>query len=255
MLLTMDEPVFTYSILKKLVDNKISVSEVFFLGNPPITFRRLLVMFFVYGPFQFFSYSLQYFWWNLIKNGRVKALFESTGVPCKSLVRSQMNELVSHALLVKPDLILSVFCNCKLPDELLNCARYGGLNLHQGSLPHYKGLMPLFYAQINGEKTVGSTIHLINSSFDSGKIVVSDEINISPDDGYVTTFNRLNNLGSDNLVFVLRFLENNLKYPKTIAQEQQGSYYSIPSIPLVMKYVWMQMCIKTNKLLRKKQCN
>jgi methionyl-tRNA formyltransferase len=145
---------------------------------------------------------------------------------------------------INPDLILSVNCNVRLPQLLLQKAKFGGVNLHQGSLPSYKGLMPIFYSQLAGEKKVSSSIHIMNSDFDSGEILVQEEIDILPGENYAKIWKKINQVGSANLIKVLSFFEENSRLPSGLRQEVIGRYYSLPSIKLVMYYFFLQMSHK-----------
>ena len=39
-------------------------------------------------------------------------------------------------------------------------------------LPKYRGIYPVFWAMINGEKEIGITIHFINEKIDDGDIIL-----------------------------------------------------------------------------------
>lgn len=55
--------------------------------------------------------------------------------------------------------------------EILNYFRGKAINIHAGILPKYKGIHGGIWAQINKEKILGSTCHLIDDNFDSGNIL------------------------------------------------------------------------------------
>ena len=248
----MDDPIFTYGILKYLLDNNIKFTKIIFLENPEITFKRIIILFLVYGPIYFFEFVGAYFWWNIFKEGRIKSLCKSRCLEYCSYSNTQLNEVTILTQNIAPDLIISINCNVLLPDFLLNTAKFGGVNLHHGSLPFYKGLMPVFYSQLARQKKVGSSIHLMNSKFDSGAILIQEEISIIPGENYVKIWKRLNIIGALNLLKILNFFELNSVLPSTIVQESVGCYYSLPSIRLAFKYFIMQCNYKFSSLSRQK---
>jgi len=58
-----------------------------------------------------------------------------------------------------------------IPKEIFNSFKWGAINVHAGILPQYKGIHGGIWAQINKEKILGSTCHLIDENFDSGNIL------------------------------------------------------------------------------------
>ena len=185
-----------------------------------------------------------YIWCNLFKGGRVNSIFEARGIECNEYSRAQIDEVINLMEILTPDLIISVNCNVRLPQLLLSKAKFGGVNMHQGSLPFYKGLMPIFYSQLAGENKAGSSIHIMNSEFDSGEILIQEEVDIFPGENYVKIWKKLNKLGSVNLIKVLSYFEENNDLPRGLRQEVAGKYYSLPSIKLVMQYFFLQVRYK-----------
>lgn len=58
-----------------------------------------------------------------------------------------------------------------IPKKILDFFHSKAINIHAGILPKYRGIHGGIWAQINKEKFLGSTCHLIDSSFDSGNIL------------------------------------------------------------------------------------
>ena len=55
--------------------------------------------------------------------------------------------------------------------ELLQAPTIACLNVHTGILPGYRGFKPVFWMQSRGEPEMGVTIHVMNESIDTGRIV------------------------------------------------------------------------------------
>lgn len=58
--------------------------------------------------------------------------------------------------------------------------RLGSINLHKGKVPEYRGLPPGFWELYDGAATAGVTVHFVDSKLDTGDIVTTGEIEISP---------------------------------------------------------------------------
>ena len=81
----------------------------------------------------------------------------------------------------EPDLVLSVRYGVILRDPAISLPKHGVLNLHSGLLPDYKGVMATFWALLNKESEIGTTLHFIeDSSIDTGSIVTTTRFLFSP---------------------------------------------------------------------------
>jgi methionyl-tRNA formyltransferase len=85
---------------------------------------------------------------------------------------------VSRVDRLTPDFVLSFQAAQILKRPLIQTARLACLNLHFGPLPRYRGVAPIAWAIINGERSTGVTIHHIDPGIDSGDIVKAREVPI-----------------------------------------------------------------------------
>jgi len=72
---------------------------------------------------------------------------------------------------LKIDLIFSFQYNQILNEEVIKQSKFGIINLHLGPLPRYRGISPIAFALINGEKEFGVTLHYIDQGVDRGDII------------------------------------------------------------------------------------
>lgn len=85
----------------------------------------------------------------------------------------------------RPDIIVGAYYARLFPPELLEVARLGGINVHPGKFPRYRGPMPTPWYILNGEKTFGMGIFQIDGGVDTGPVFVQREYPIPDDDtGY-----------------------------------------------------------------------
>lgn len=93
-----------------------------------------------------------------------------------------------------------------IPPEIFNYPPLKTINLHPSLLPKYRGAAPIPWAIINGEKTTGVTVQLINERMDAGDIVIQKEI---PLDGEITTgelYDLVFSMGTDLLLEAIKGL-------------------------------------------------
>ncbi|MBQ3060489.1 MAG: hypothetical protein IJD16_09315 [Desulfovibrio sp.] len=79
------------------------------------------------------------------------------------------------------DLIISVFYDKILSEDILKNLNKGAINLHMGDSEKYRGCYSTLHAIINEDTHAGVTLHYIDSGIDSGDIIkkVTWEINKS----------------------------------------------------------------------------
>ncbi|MFE4513090.1 methionyl-tRNA formyltransferase [Kitasatospora sp. NPDC056783] len=72
----------------------------------------------------------------------------------------------------RPDLVVCNGFPWKLSAEALRVPRLGVLNIHPSLLPRHRGPMPIHWAIRQGDPETGVTIHWMDESFDTGRILV-----------------------------------------------------------------------------------
>lgn len=121
---------------------------------------------------------------------------------------------------------IAVVCSyCKLfPKELLECTKDGFLNCHPSLLPNYRGPNPYSHIILNGEKTSGVTIHLMDETFDTGDIIYQKEFDLKGDETMGILFNMTNYMFAQMLVEVLNHYEANGRLEGYPQKNLKGSY-------------------------------
>lgn len=95
-----------------------------------------------------------------------------------------------------------------LPEVVWRMPKYGTFNLHASLLPNYRGAAPINWAIINGETKTGVTTFFIDEKIDTGAMILSEEIEITPNENAGELHDRLMLLGSDAVVKTLSLIEN-----------------------------------------------
>ncbi len=78
------------------------------------------------------------------------------------------------------DLLISVSASQIFSAALLSVPRLGCINLHNGALPQYKGMLPNFWQMYDGESHTTLTIHKMAPQLDAGDILLTRKTQIPP---------------------------------------------------------------------------
>lgn len=83
---------------------------------------------------------------------------------------------------MKPDLIVCVGFNWKIPADVLNVPRFGAINGHDAVLPKNRGRNATGWALRTGDPVYGATMHRMTPEFDDGAILSQRSIPIADDE-------------------------------------------------------------------------
>lgn len=128
----------------------------------------------------------------------------------------------------KPDLIISIRHMSILKDQVIKLPTHGVINLHSGVLPAYQGVMATFWAMLNNEPKLGTTLHWIDSAaIDSGETIAIHQTPIRLKQSYLRNVLDLYQPGCE---LILQAVQNIANKGTTASTPQQGkaNYYSFP---------------------------
>ena len=98
---------------------------------------------------------------------------------------------------LKPDLIVTCAYGQIIPKELLECPKYGCINIHASLLPKLRGGAPIHRAIIDGYSKTGITIMYMDEKMDNGDIISQAETVITDDDTLDSLQERLSVMGKE----------------------------------------------------------
>ena len=87
-----------------------------------------------------------------------------------------------------PDYLLSFQYRFIIKRQIIGSARKLAANLHFAPLPKYRGMYPVAWALLNGEKEFGVTLHVIDPGVDSGDIIAQKLFPIEENDTAKTLY-------------------------------------------------------------------
>ena len=121
------------------------------------------------------------------KNG-----IQSSGLSNFEITKENIDSDFKHYLQQQsPDLVLVCGFGLKIPIEILSIPRYGFLNIHFGKLPQNRGADPVFWSLKNGDKHAYITVHEIADDWDTGAILLEQQLPIIPGETYGMVYTKL----------------------------------------------------------------
>ena len=98
-------------------------------------------------------------------------VYLDTNIPNIICKKGRIIKTKNWILDLNPDVIISHGPE-KLPTEIINCAKFGGLNIHWGLSPYYRGMYTVRWPILEGSlEYVGLTIHKLDANLDTGPII------------------------------------------------------------------------------------
>lgn len=191
-----------------------------------------------YGPVDFFRMGVRYVVHKAagslprcISGGRYQtlaAICEEHEIPV--VFESGINEASFLGKLREQDLdlIISVAAPVIFKEDIISIPTFGCINIHNGRLPNYRGMLPNFWQMYHGEKSIGITIHEINTGIDEGRIILQKDADIIKDESLESLIKRTKRVGAQFMIEAIdRIKSGNVTYLENPSSE--GSYFSFPT--------------------------
>lgn len=136
-----------------------------------------------------------------------------------------------------------------LPEAVWKMPKFGTFNLHASLLPDYRGAAPINWAIINGETKTGVTTFFIDDKIDTGAIILSKEINVSPDENAGELHDRLMNIGREAVTETLSLIENE-NVVTTVQNENKDVKTAYKLNKENCKIDWTKSAVEIHNLIR-----
>ena len=112
----------------------------------------------------------------------VKAAAVAAGVPVYQPRRVRGNDEALEVLTSwAPDVTVVVAYGQILPVSILEVAPMGSINVHASLLPRYRGAAPINWCIVRGERTTGITIMFMEAGLDTGPMLITESVEITPE--------------------------------------------------------------------------
>lgn len=130
---------------------------------------------------------------------------------------------------IHPDLILlGGGWHELIPERVFSYPPMGCINTHPSLLPLFRGTSITRWQILHGVKESGSTIHYVDGSFDTGKIIAQAAIKVNNEETPQELFEKLGDLGAEMIPGVLQQLATKALEHRNIGRDQnmQSRYFS-----------------------------
>jgi methionyl-tRNA formyltransferase len=98
---------------------------------------------------------------------------------------------ISNIKQLQAELLINVIFLQRYRSKLLGVPKFGAINVHPSLLPFYRGRDCIRWAMINGEKTVGVTVHQMDEGLDTGEILLQESFPIESEDTFLEVRDRM----------------------------------------------------------------
>ena len=138
----------------------------------------------------------------------VKEYALSQGLEVYQPLKMRDGEAFSIVERLAPELIVVAAYGKILPEDILNCPKYGSINVHSSLLPKYRGAAPINWAILDGEEETGVSIMYMAKELDAGDVILQKTTPIDPREDALTLTTRLAELGAEALSETVAALRN-----------------------------------------------
>jgi len=117
-----------------------------------------------------------------VKPGPVKQLAAELGIPILQPAKVRAPEAFAQIAALRPDILVVMAYGQILPQQLLDVAPLGAINLHASLLPRHRGAAPVHAAVLAGDAQSGVTVMWMDAGLDTGDILLAKECAIEADE-------------------------------------------------------------------------
>lgn len=241
-IVTIEEPFFMPEVVLQVLSARTADVQLV-VALPPAAGKRTKTsvardQLALYGTLGFLIKSASYVWRRVLDRlperlaprqaYSVRRAAERFKVPCTTPSNVNEPSFLTRLRELAPDVVISlgspqIFCR-----ELLRIPRLGCINLHNGPLPRYRGMLPSFWVLFNGESETAVTVHFMDEKLDSGRIIVQRVVSLMSSDTHDSVIRRTKGLAADIIGEALLALERG----DCVTFENDASkatYYSLPT--------------------------
>ena len=128
----------------------------------------------------------------------------------------------------RPDIVISARFSLIFPQRVIDAVPRGIINVHPGTLPHYRGLFAPFWQILHGEPELGCTVHLVDRGIDTGPILGIARVPFEPARSLMWHTAALYRSGVRIAADAASALARGVP-PDTTVQPAAGSYFRFPA--------------------------
>ena len=160
---------------------------------------------------------------------------------------SLKNEAIQTALReIAPDVMIVAAYGLMLPQAVLDIPKHGCINIHGSLLPRWRGAAPVQRAIEAGDNETGIAIMQMNAGLDTGPVLLTRKITISPNDTSGTLFEKLTPAAADAILLALE----KLPLLEAVTQPAEGVTYASKILKAEARINWNQSAVVIERRMR-----
>lgn len=130
-----------------------------------------------------------------------------------------------------PDVLVSIGLPRIVPQRVLECARIGSINIHNGRLPRYRGHFATFWEVLSGEAVGGVTIHEMTPAVDAGRVLMQELLPVKEQGSFLDLLLAKKRAGGRMLAHLLNETKRLGRFPEDMAvNSMQPAYFGWPTL-------------------------
>lgn len=158
----------------------------------------------------------------------------------RQVEKADLFEAISAAT---PDLIISIRFGFILSPSIIALAKRGVINLHSGVLPTYRGVMATFWAMLNDESEIGTSLHFIEDiGIDTGALIKIDKRPLDKNRSYLANMLSLYDQGVQSVCRTVADIEQG-RQVNTIPRSGEEQYFSFPTNEDIQRFTDMGLTL------------
>jgi methionyl-tRNA formyltransferase len=178
----------------------------------------------------------------------VQAYAEEHDLPVFTPQRMDREEVAEELESLKPDVAVVVAFGHILKPHVLDIPKHGCINLHPSLLPKYRGPSPIQYAIKSGDTETGVCIIQMNEGCDTGDILLSRKVPLTPNHTTPQLQDELSQLGAELIIYTLAGMQLDLLNP--IKQSDDNASYAPKLERETGKIIWKRPADEIERLAR-----
>lgn len=140
-------------------------------------------------------------------------------------------------------LLISIRYGHILQQPAINSASMGVINLHSGALPQYRGVMASFWALLQGEKYLATSVHtIVNAEIDQGCLIETNYFSVDKAKSYLWHVLNLYIEGSQAVARTIEVINQGGDFNQS-PHLQAGQYFSYPSDDDLVRFFEMGLVL------------
>jgi methionyl-tRNA formyltransferase len=162
----------------------------------PVDFARLAIRYAAIKAMDLLSPAL-------VWSGTVPRIVARHGISCRVVPNVNAPGYVEQLRRLDLDLLVSVAASQIFKQPLLSVPRLDAINIHTGTLPRYRGMLPVFWQMYDRRASIGITIHTMTTDIDLGQVLLHREVPLDGDRNLDAVIQKMKRQGAQAMLEVL----------------------------------------------------